>query len=607
MNENVTEFIKYYTSTEDKLDYAIFLEGEWGCGKTYYLKKTIKGLNLSERELYLSLYGINKMEEVNMKIKENLLLEMTPFMPPLDSENKVANFFISATRVANAVLQSKTGASLESIPDLLINKKEVAKKIIIVDDIERCTKNVEFQEILGYFSNYIIEYGARIIFIGNKLKINEMEEHKEKLIGYTFKVYGDINESIEEELNNAQLRDENKKIIEGAIKKVLDIVKTNNIRIVKRGIQSFMHLYEIIKEEIGNNKGYFSNLCETYFLLYIQYQLGDITDKDNLKEALLAYNRANLSLSDYNKEKEKLDEKYRFRFTDVIPLEKILDKVILEFNMNSSLLKEEVKKDLEEFSPKKENTLFYLNKNWRDIEKTEFKKCYITLKKELIKGEYIGNFQLLTAYKLFDFLNSRQLIKENADYILKIAEKHKLKITPYLKDSGQDTLTELQFSLGGHSDKFIEFRNQLIEYSHENYIRESKKELELLLNGLETNFDEFIKSIVHVNGNMKYYHLAIFKLINVEAFFKKMLKLNYDYHYRFILALEERYGMKYSNGKLDVFYYDDKDGVIKLRDLYDKKSKGKKLYNSKLDQYKDIKEKLDKILEYIEKNISKQD
>jgi archaellum biogenesis ATPase FlaH len=150
MNENVTEFIKYYTSTEDKLDYAIFLEGEWGCGKTYYLKKTIKGLNLSERELYLSLYGINKMEEVNMKIKENLLLEMTPFMPPLDSENKVANFFISATRVANAVLQSKTGASLESIPDLLINKKEVAKKIIIVDDIERCTKNVEFQEILGY-------------------------------------------------------------------------------------------------------------------------------------------------------------------------------------------------------------------------------------------------------------------------------------------------------------------------------------------------------------------------------------------------------------------------------------------------------------------------
>ena len=41
MNENVTEFIKYYTSADKKLDYAILIEGAWGCGKTYYINSVV--------------------------------------------------------------------------------------------------------------------------------------------------------------------------------------------------------------------------------------------------------------------------------------------------------------------------------------------------------------------------------------------------------------------------------------------------------------------------------------------------------------------------------------------------------------------------------------
>ena len=41
MNEHIKKYIEYYIELDDP-QYAVLLTGNWGCGKTYFIKKLIE-------------------------------------------------------------------------------------------------------------------------------------------------------------------------------------------------------------------------------------------------------------------------------------------------------------------------------------------------------------------------------------------------------------------------------------------------------------------------------------------------------------------------------------------------------------------------------------
>ena len=57
-------------------DYAVMLNGEWGSGKTYFwnnkLRSRLEAIKNSDgknyKTIYMSLYGINSLEEISKKI-----------------------------------------------------------------------------------------------------------------------------------------------------------------------------------------------------------------------------------------------------------------------------------------------------------------------------------------------------------------------------------------------------------------------------------------------------------------------------------------------------------------------------------------------------------
>ena len=77
--ESIEEYIRRpYT------DYAVMINGEWGSGKTHFwnnkLRQRIENIRNKKGQLYktiyISLYGINSLEEISKKI----FLETNPLM-----------------------------------------------------------------------------------------------------------------------------------------------------------------------------------------------------------------------------------------------------------------------------------------------------------------------------------------------------------------------------------------------------------------------------------------------------------------------------------------------------------------------------------------------
>lgn len=82
----IIEVIKSYIA-EKLYNYAVMIDGEWGSGKTYFVKNTLipslkekeqekkKNLNYNARKfIYISLYGIKNVDDIGKQIyMENYL------------------------------------------------------------------------------------------------------------------------------------------------------------------------------------------------------------------------------------------------------------------------------------------------------------------------------------------------------------------------------------------------------------------------------------------------------------------------------------------------------------------------------------------------------
>ena len=56
-NENLEKFLKNYVSMPDSPDYAVLLNGAWGCGKSTFVRTCFQESFDKKEGLYVSLYG----------------------------------------------------------------------------------------------------------------------------------------------------------------------------------------------------------------------------------------------------------------------------------------------------------------------------------------------------------------------------------------------------------------------------------------------------------------------------------------------------------------------------------------------------------------------
>lgn len=183
-------------------DFAIMINGEWGCGKTYcvehQLSNTIKLIDCEPAKkkyepVLISLYGISSIEDFYYKI----------FLG-LNGWAKSKWF-----GMAGSVISKMAGAF-----GVNIGKEDFGKftsidsnHVLIFDDIERISADkISYKEILGLINSYTEQEHRKVIIVCNETEIRKNDvaddvyrSYKEKTIRFTYDFYVDA-ESVFENL-----------------------------------------------------------------------------------------------------------------------------------------------------------------------------------------------------------------------------------------------------------------------------------------------------------------------------------------------------------------------------------------------------------------------
>lgn len=248
---------------------VLALYGGWGVGKTFLWKEIIKHkrstMNLSEYA-YVSLFGINSLEQLKTTIFENIVSrdaigEKSPdvftFLANLNSviSSKERGFWNKhAPKLAQIFMGIKT---FSPVINSMINLS-IKNLVICFDDMERKGESLTINEILGLISSLKQERNCKIALIFNEDKIESndkgyLSELSEKVIDKRIELLLSPQECIEICFHT---NDVNYEAIKAPIIN-LNIINIRLINIIKNLYDSIVrdihdNLEEETLEQIGN-------------------------------------------------------------------------------------------------------------------------------------------------------------------------------------------------------------------------------------------------------------------------------------------------------------------------------------------------------------------
>ncbi len=343
INQNIVEELNYYVDDAPFLGLALMINGEWGSGKTYFIKKNLE----NRKHIYLSIFGCSSSSQV----RRELFYQLSPIL-----RNKVVRGFLGA---AKSVVKAKTGYDFDSDKKEDISFSvdvgelnfweyfENQNKIIVVDDLERYTGSVG--DLFGFISKLCGEGKCKVIIVCNDSKMDldnkkSFDAYLEKIIWNKLDFKAPIDDFLENVRGNFSYDsdDEYYGIVFDSISDVINYEIVNNFRI----INSCIMICGKVKNEILiglMDKKRLNEFLKILCFLFICFKQEKITN-DNLK----------------------LYEEYVFsgRGNDVSFIEDFLDKYNINKNVFSKFIKESNYFDDE---INKENIVKIINSiNYRD-------------------------------------------------------------------------------------------------------------------------------------------------------------------------------------------------------------------------------------------------
>lgn len=318
-------------------NYAILIDGEWGCGKTYFVKNDLfKKLENEDRMYkYISLYSCNTIEDIQKKL---IGLYIEEYL----SKQKVVRKVMGKVKLPSGI--GKTMNMLTNIADSLMKSNgidspiykgtlELISKdnsILVFDDLERC--NCKINETLSFLNDLIEQSNKKVIIIANEREINntniniegdsnqphESNERiqylrtKEKMIGGVYKFEADLNFSISQIIEKQEFSnglDE--------LKNRIDIVTDTMGRYAHNNLRTFLFLlskYKNIMAIVETKKecNFYKLLVDTIFkelLVYcILYKKGNNKLASDENEVVYCFRSLRHYVYSGDLNKERLDQ-----------------------------------------------------------------------------------------------------------------------------------------------------------------------------------------------------------------------------------------------------------------------------------------------------------
>ena len=436
-DEKVVKQILEYLKDE-RYRQAILLDGDWGTGKTFFIKEIL--ISCIQKELpekkvyYISLYGVSSTDEIISELSTSMLEEkLCAFNKDnKDETKKIGKGIKFVSKIFSAGMQH-FDIDTNNLPKLseLMELKEI---IVIFDDLERC--ELEVNQILGLINNFVEHEEIKAIIVANQKEIgrasfskdivqkyqiaindnidlnekgkNNVEsgkytktqllkraqelfsediayrEVKEKLVGLTIYYKPNFPEVFVSIVDKYILTSEVKEYLKVNKQKIVNIFnekKYHNIRTLIFSLIAFEKFYNIINSIEFNPSTYIENEIDKV-LIYtintaIQIKSGKLTYiwPNGVKSTMVNYYTKDISRSKI----------LGYRFVDDYLLQCILDEKEIKETINELVNRTKEIDDLKE----RENTLKYDDLlYWWELEDEEIEETVSAIYKELQEQKY---------------------------------------------------------------------------------------------------------------------------------------------------------------------------------------------------------------------------
>ncbi len=603
--EEIIGAIKEYIDN-DKQGQAVLIDGEWGTGKTYFVKELlIKELERYEKSkeidsykakkiLYISLYGATSCEQISKDIHMNYIS---------DNDNLNKGFNI-ASKVISAGLNfvNIDSGKLPKLTELI----SIKNTVLFFDDLERC--NMDINEVLGFINSFVEHGKLKVVLVANQCEIGKLslynnieqkysivlqnkllfegksvkedkkleietlkrytkelfgenllyEQIKEKLIGITIKYNPSIDTILSNIINKYICNDKVKDIITKNRSHILEIMKNenhNNLRTLIFALTQFEKLATIIlKNEAQDDEVYdiLNSILNYCIHLSIHIKSGNAphewkddteTDSISLKGGIWGK-----SIKAY----------------------KIVDDCILHSYLNYEHIHAVVLRIIEEKRQQKEvfernqNLASYKLSQWWELEDEEIDEYIIQIKKELEENKYrIDGYTHLI--NLLLSIESMELGLGKLDSIAEVMLNN-------IKNS-QDELRIDEFSTIVN-DNVRDRYYRLVAPFKEQIKKSNTEKSQILINMCFENFQNWGNDFYDFCYEHKEFFLnnkEFFFLIDLEKLVKCFENTNTKNIYRFIDGIR----CVYSFENLNDFYKKDLKKILEFKQLIDKFPKNK--------------------------------
>lgn len=615
--ESIEEYIRRpYT------DYAVMINGEWGSGKTHFwnnkLRQRIEAIRNKNGQLYktiyISLYGINSLEEISKKI----FLETNPLMSKAlrnftdgSEGNYLPEYVKTGVDIANLYGAIQPTATQQDYSKLF----STSDKVLCFDDLERA--NIDIVDILGYINNFVEHDGIKTILICNEKELaikfknnniemktlvatmllseqgeftkateendkpiasvlddkirsifdrtNAYERIKEKLIGECFEYTPEYSYILNGMLVRYEYNLELSKFLKKEIATIISVfnkTNTKNLRVLKHALNDFEKIYNMTVYQYPDvSQDFMRTLLMFTIAIAFEIKVGgnvkqsfsNINSNEEYNSILYTSNLVNDETSYYIKE---FDTRYFLNYKSDYRFFKFI-----EIYVRTRIFSEKVFRDnMEEaMSPKqavKENEYTkFLNGAYWKLSDLDFSILVDQVLFEIKEGKvHTGDFlKLFSVYKhLCEIGVIRYYVDEIKDRFLL---GYKIALTNDLNmkvDTPDMDIADIK------DEKLKEFATECNDIKLKIYDQVLRDRVADLFNALVNNVDEFYRLVINEFANV-----PIFEKYEMTVLYDKLKILsNYDM-YNFISVVSTRYTEK------ETLLAQDKKKLIMLADIID--------------------------------------
>ncbi len=286
MNADIENFISYYVNLTDSHapGYAVLVNGEWGSGKTYLVKKVLE--KAGAKYLYVSLYGMSSLEEVG----DALFQQLHPVLgsKAMRVASMLGKSFLRGSIKIDLDGDGKVDGSMApqlSAMSLSKSFQNAGDKILIFDDVER--SHISVANVLGYINSFVEHEDCKAILIAHESEIQGDDDNaytrvKEKLIGKTLRVTADFTSALGNFfslIDDDRLRDYYE-LKRETIGELFRKSGTNNLRILKATLWGFERFAGCVTDKQRQHDELMETLMTVFFVLSFELKVGRLKEDE---------------------------------------------------------------------------------------------------------------------------------------------------------------------------------------------------------------------------------------------------------------------------------------------------------------------------------------